>query len=120
MSSAHGFFSLGGFLGAGIGSFLLGILLSPKLHMLLITFFILMTNIFFSKYYIHIKSEKQPELENKNQFHFIPKLIGLSLVAFIIMCNEGAVEHWSNIFFYDIVEVSEIISGFGFIAFSFL
>ena len=38
MSSAHGFFSLGGFLGAGIGSFLLGILLSPKLHMLLITF----------------------------------------------------------------------------------
>ena len=87
--------------------------------MLLITFFILMTNIFFSKYYIHIKSEKQPKLENKNQFHFIPKLIGLSLVAFIIMCNEGAVEHWSNIFFYDIVEVSEIISGFGFIAFSF-
>ena len=119
MSSAHGFFSLGGFLGAGIGSFLLGILLSPKLHMLLITLFILMTNIFFSKYYIGIKSKKQPELENKNQFHFIPKLIGLSLVAFIIMCNEGAVEHWSNIFFYDIVEVSEIISGFGFIAFSF-
>ena len=35
------------------------------------------------------------------------------------MFNEGAVEHWSNLFLFDVVQVEENQAGFGFIAFSF-
>ena len=34
------------------------------------------------------------------------------------MFNEGAVEHWSNLFLFDIVRVSESQAGFGFVIFS--
>ncbi|MEL0226659.1 MAG: MFS transporter, partial [Flavobacteriaceae bacterium] len=44
MSAAHGFFSLGGFFGASLGSFLIGRITPPSLHMLLITVIVLVTN----------------------------------------------------------------------------
>ncbi len=44
--------------------------------------------------------------------------MGLSVVAFIIMFNEGAVEHWSNLFLFDVVHLQESQAGYGFIAFS--
>jgi MFS family permease len=34
------------------------------------------------------------------------------------MFNEGAVEHWSNLFLFDIVKVSESKAGLGFVVFS--
>lgn len=118
MSSAHGFFSLGGFLGAGIGSILLGLLSNPAMHMLIISLFLLLTNWYFSKYYNNISEKKITEINSENKIRNIRPLLGLSVVAFIIMCNEGAVEHWSNLFLFDIVQVLESQAGLGFIAFS--
>jgi len=120
MSSAHGFFSLGGFLGAGIGSILIGLLASPALHMMLISVLILLSNLYFSKFYDEVKAKKMVEQKSENKFKNIRPLLGLSIVAFIIMCNEGAVEHWSNLFLFDVVQVQESQAGFGFIAFSLL
>ncbi len=120
MSSAHGFFSLGGFLGAGIGSILIGLLSNPALHMMLISIFILFSNWYFSKFYSTIVEEKIENIESENKFNNIRPLLGLSIVAFIIMCNEGAVEHWSNLFLFDVVQVNESQAGLGFIAFSLL
>lgn len=118
MSSAHGFFSLGGFLGAGIGSILIGLLSNPALHMILISVFIFFTNWYFSKYYHRVVEQKLVAVKSENKFKNIRPLLGLSIVAFIIMCNEGAVEHWSNLFLFDIVQVGESKAGLGFIAFS--
>lgn len=120
MSSAHGFFSLGGFLGAGLGSILISLLSSPSLHMLFISVFILLSNGYLSKYYKEIVEAKVVEAKNQNSFNKIRPLLGLSFVAFIIMCNEGAVEHWSNLFLFDVVQVRESQAGYGFIAFSLL
>jgi len=118
MSSAHGFFSLGGFLGAGIGSILIGLLSNPALHMMLISVFIVLSNWYFSKYYNGIVEEEVAEVKRENKFENIRPLLGLSMVGFIIMINEGAVEHWSNLFLFDVVQVQESQAGLGFIAFS--
>ncbi len=120
MSAAHGFFSLGGFIGAGVGSFLMTVFSHPSYHMLLISLCIILTTILLSNNYENIE---EPLQENRkkgtNIFKNIKPMLGLSIVAFIIMFNEGAVEHWSNLFLFDVVNVSESRAGLGFIVFSF-
>lgn len=118
MSAAHGFFSLGGVIGAGLGVLLMVKCPSPFWHMLIASSFIILTNLFLSKHYKKVEDEVIKNEKGKNVFgHFYP-LFGLALIAFIVMCNEGAVEHWSNLFLYDVVQVSESRAGLGFIAFS--
>lgn len=119
MSAAHGFFSLGGFIGAGIGIILISLLDNPSIHMALISIIVVGINLFISRHYQHVKDIKFIEKEEKRNYRSIRPFIGLSLVAFIIMISEGAVEHWSNLFLFDIVKVSESDAGLGFIAFSF-
>lgn len=119
MSAAHGFFSLGGFIGAGVGSFLIVWFATPSCHMLLMSSFVIISTLFLSKNYDTIvESPQVEEKENVNLFKNIKPVLGLSIVAFIIMFNEGAVEHWSNLFLFDIVQVSENKTGFGFVVFS--
>ena len=118
MSAAHGFFSLGGFIGAALGSVFIVLFSNPPLHMLVVCGFIILTNLILSKHYSETKEVAVSKSEEKNILKNIRPLFGLSLVAFIIMMNEGAVEHWSNLFLFDIVKVSESKAGLGFIAFS--
>jgi len=118
MSAAHGFFSLGGFIGAGIGSLLLLVAPSPVSHMLTISVIIIMSNLYLSKYYQTVDEIPLSEDKQSHSYKNIKILLGLALVAFIIMMNEGAVEHWSNLFLFDIVQTSESKAGLGFIAFS--
>ena len=118
MSAAHGFFSLGGFIGASIGSLIMFAFSTPSEHIMLISGFIILTNLLLSKYYVSIKEEEIPKANNENTFNHIRPLLGLAIVAFVIMFNEGAVEHWSNLFLFDIVHTTENKAGLGFIAFS--
>jgi len=119
MSASHGFFSMGGFIGAGIGSLLMSLFSDPVWHMLLITSVIICTNLYISKYYVAIEEQKIAKISQEGRFKSIGPLLGLAVVAFIVMFNEGAIEHWSNLFLFDIVEVSENKAGLGFISFSF-
>jgi fucose permease len=119
MSAAHGFFSLGGFIGAGIGSLLITRISNPSYHMLLMSSFIILTTLLLSKNYESIvEPQQEKKKENTNIFKNIKPILGISIVAFIIMFNEGAVEHWSNIFMFDIVHAPESQAGFGFVIFS--
>jgi fucose permease len=119
MSAAHGFFSLGGFIGAGIGSFLIVQFSNPSYHMLLMSSVIIISTLLLSPSYKNIvEPEEDKSSESTNIFKNIQPVLGLSIIAFIIMFNEGAVEHWSNLFLFDIVRVSESQAGFGFVIFS--
>ena len=118
MSAAHGFFSLGGFVGASIGSVLMSFYLDPATHMLIVSILIICTNLYLSKHYHRIEEEMLPKREHQNRWKSIRPLLGLAIVAFIVMLNEGSVEHWSNLFLFDIIQVSEAKAGLGFIAFS--
>ena len=119
MSASHGFFSLGGFLGAGLGSFLITQFTNPSHHMLLISIVIILSSLFFSKNYVGIEELVDGSLKkDTNIFKHIKPVFGLCIIAFVILFNEGAVEHWSNLFLYDVVKVTESKAGFGFVIFS--
>jgi fucose permease len=119
MSATHGFFSLGGFIGAGVGSLLMSQFSNPSFHMLGISVFIILTSFVLAKNYENIKNiPVQESIEKVSVYRYLKPLLVLSLIAFIIMFNEGAVEHWSNLFLFDVVQVSESKAGLGFIIFS--
>ncbi|MCF7560462.1 MFS transporter [Sabulilitoribacter multivorans] len=119
MSAAHGFFSLGGVLGAMFGSFLMPFFSKPFYHMVVMVLFIILVNLILGKYYLHI-AEKAISKE-KTSFHFktLKPLYVIALIAFVIMCSEGAIEHWSTLYFTDVVRVAKNnLAGIGFIVFS--
>ena len=118
MSASHGFFSLGGFIGAGIGSVLMTLILNPVWHMFLISMLIVVINIILSRYYLYVREEAPVETDKEDKLAKLKLLFGLAVVAFIIMMNEGSVEHWSNLYLFDIIQTSESKAGLGFIAFS--
>ena len=119
MSAAHGFFSLGGFIGAGIGSIYISHFSNPKIHMLGISVFVILTSLLLSKNYEEVKGlEKEKSKKNASFFKNIKPLFAISIIAFIILFNEGAVEHWSNLFLFEVVNVSQSEAGLGFIIFS--
>ena len=119
MSAAHGFFSLGGFLGTGLGSLLIGKITPPGIHMLLITFVVLITNLTLAHHYTKITEPiKAGPAKSPSRLKNILPVLGLSMISFIVLFNEGAVEHWSNLFLFEVVELPENQSGFGFVLFS--
>lgn len=118
MSTTHGFFSLGGFIGASIGSVLLKVVASPNWHMFMVSVFILLSDFYLSKFYVEIEETKASSFEKHSIIKNIRPLLGLAIVALIIMFNEGAVEHRSNLFLFSVVQLKENLAGLGFIAFS--
>ena len=115
MSSAHGFFSLGGVL-AGLGSFIMVWLNNPPLHMLFSVILVLVVHVMFYKKYQHVVAapiEKKPfSLKN-----FSPLLL-LGAVSFISMGSEGAVIDWSGLFLQEVSMAPEHLIGAGFLGFS--
>ncbi|MEO0734078.1 MAG: MFS transporter [Bacteroidota bacterium] len=120
MSAAHGFFSLGGVLGAGIGSLLLGVFAVPVHHALAVAAFILVTNgLLLSNYLGHRTKDADRGEGGKFRLGLIKPLLGLTILAVLIMGSEGAVEHWSKLYLLDVVGLtSDKVAGFGFVAFS--
>jgi len=122
MSAAHGFFSLGGAIGALIGSILIGVFEVPFYHVLTMTIVVIVTNILLYKQYFKIEEEKHESKEKvKLPLRKLKPLFILGFLAMVIMGNEGAIEHWSSIYLTEVVNVnSESLAGIGFTLFSIM
>lgn len=120
MSAAHGFFSLGGFIGAGVGSVFLYFFFEPRIHMFLVTVSVVIVNIVLARHYDFITENKENKVKNQDATFLrrVRPVIGLSIIAFIVMFNEGAVEHWSNLYLFEVVGFKQSQAGYGFILFS--
>jgi len=118
MSAAHGFFSLGGVLGAGIGSLLIGYIDLPFIHILGVAIVLILTNLILSKHFVGITIAAADEEENSFSFSLLKPLLGLTVIAFIVMGSEGSLEQWSKLYLEDVVAVSEGLAGLGFVIFS--
>lgn len=96
MSANHGLFSLGGFLGAGIGGLFLTKQFIPFQYLLVVILVLFFLNLIFVKNYFQVtsKNEHSKSLLLKN---FKP-LILLGLMAFFIMACEGAIVDWSALY----------------------
>ena len=121
LSAAHGFFSLGGVLGAGIGSLFIGAFL-PWTHAAGAAIFVLLTNLIFVRHYWKYReANANPDDEEKRGMNWslVVTLLPLVVLSLLTMGSEGSVEHWSKLYLLELGgSVSERAAGFGFVAFS--
>jgi fucose permease len=115
MSATHGFFSLGGVL-AGLGSFLIGPIGNPSLHMLGVVLVVFWVNFRFRKYYLTVRAA--PVEQEGFSLKLFRPLFLLGLVSFIVMGGEGAIVDWSGLYLREISQAPEYLIGSGFLAFS--
>ena len=122
MSAAHGFFSLGGVIGAGLGSYLLSYFASPAIHLLAVAGVVLLTNGLLVGSYWRMRSPETDRGEEAGfNWRLVRPLLGLTILAVLIMGSEGAVEHWSKLYMLDVVSIgSDELAGLGFVVFSAL
>lgn len=114
MSASHGFFSMGGVL-AGLGSFLIGPLDNPVLHMGLAVALVFVVNLIFHGKYKNVIAA----VEEKEPFSlklFKPLLL-LGLISFVAMGSEGAIVDWSGLYLKEISVAPEMLWGVGFLGF---
>jgi fucose permease len=114
MSASHGFFSLGGVL-AGIGSFLIGPLGNPVLHMGLAVALVLVVNLMFYKNYVNMTAAL--EANEGFSLKLFKPLILLGLISFIAMGSEGAIVDWSGLYLKEVSIAPEALWGAGFLGF---
>jgi MFS family permease len=113
MASFHGLWSLAGFTGAGIGTFMIGRGVDPFHHFALISIIIVISII------IAARSLKNDKTASSGPVFVLPdsSLIKLGIIAFCSMVCEGAMFDWSTIYFRDIVHPDKALIGAGYACF---
>jgi len=118
MSAAHGFFSLGGVIGAGLGGLIMHLFQLPVWHMLMMGFFVVTINLFLMRHYFKINIEEESSEKEAFSLFKLSPLFGIAFIAFVVMGSEGAIEHWSKLYLLDVVAVTDQLAGYGFVIFS--
>ncbi|MBT8303657.1 MAG: MFS transporter [Bacteroidia bacterium] len=116
MSANHGFFSIGGFFGAGIGGFFLEKVSYPLNHLFIVIIIMLILNLIFVKFYFNVRAEEQEKMAFSPK-NFLP-LLGISLIGFFVMASEGAIVDWSALYLENVSMASISMLGLGYTAFS--
>jgi len=113
MASFHGLWSLAGFTGAGIGTFMIGKGISPFHHFILIAIIVIITIAFVTRY---LNDDK---VASSGPIFVMPdsSLITLGIIAMCSMICEGAMFDWSVIYFKKVVMAPTALMGAGFTAF---
>lgn len=113
LASFHGLWSLAGFTGAAIGSFMIGQNITPLYHFLLILTIIIIVVVITMRY---LKNDK---VTDAGPVFVMPdnSLIKLGAIAFCSMICEGAMFDWSVIYFKKVVLAPADLIGIGFTAF---
>ena len=116
MSANHGFFSLGGMISAGIGTWFLPMVETPVYHMAVVVFLMFLINGYLFRNYFNYSVEKT----EKSNFSFsqFKSVLTLVIIGFFIMGSEGAIENWSALYLEEISKAEEKYFGLGFTAFS--
>ena len=61
---------------------------------------VILSNLGLANYYVHINEAPERQKLPKNSPFSPPYVPYWVMMAFIVMFNEGAVEHWSNLFLF--------------------
>ncbi|MBD1387179.1 MFS transporter [Mucilaginibacter rigui] len=113
LSSFHGLWSLAGFTGAAIGTFMIGQHVIPFKHFSMIMALVIITVIFTTRY---LKNDKPA---SAGPVFVMPdnSLIKLGIIAFCSMICEGAMFDWSVIYFKKVVLAQNASIGAGYTGF---
>lgn len=116
MATTHGFFSLGGMVGAFLGSGLIGLGVVSWMGMLGGVIVCISLLVWVWHHIGHIVGEE----EAGGSHLALPgkAIVGLAIIGFCTMMGEGAVTDWSGIYLTDITLAKGAIVGLGFAGFS--
>lgn len=118
MSASHGFFSIGGAIAAIVAYGIMDYVAFPPIYMFGAAVFVILVNGILAKnYWLH----RSPEVASggKLKLSLLVPLLGLTIIAFIVMGSEGAIEQWSKLYLKDVINITtERIAGLGFLLFS--
>ncbi len=117
MSSAHGFFSLGGIVGGGIGSVMIGIINNSVVHIIIVACMLIIINALFAKNYLSIENTKSVSSSKFSLSLFRPLLI-IGIIGFVVMGGEGAIVDWSALYLEQICDAKDGLVGLGYTLFS--
>jgi len=113
MATFHGLWSLAGFTGAGIGTFMIAKGIDPNEHFAIIAGIIIISII------VAARSLKDDKTAGSGPIFVMPdsSLIKLGVIAFCSMICEGAMFDWSTIYFRDIIHPDKALIGAGYACF---
>lgn len=115
MASFHGLWSLAGFSGASVGTYMLGASILPYQHFLLIFLLAIIILLVSQRYILKedvSSGEGQPLFAKPDK-----SLVVLGVIAFCSMICEGTMFDWSGIYFKKVVQADEAWLGAGLTAF---
>ena len=121
MASFHGLWSLAGFTGAGIGTFMIAKRIDPFHHFVVILVLLIIGVITASRYLYDDKnagkSSTEASIPLNDRLKLMIPLLTLGTIAFCSMICEGAMFDWSVIYFKKVVIAPITLQGAGFTAF---
>ncbi|MDB4901441.1 MAG: transporter [Mucilaginibacter sp.] len=120
MASFHGLWSLAGFTGAGIGTFMIGRGIDPFHHFIIILGVLILGVILASRYLYEdagVVTGSSDSLPLRKRLSLIIPLFTLGSIAFCSMICEGAMFDWSVIYFKKVITAPIALQGAGFTAF---
>ncbi len=116
MGSSHGFWSLGGMVGAGIGTIVGAQLDSPLIHITCLSALLFVLFIWCSKYFRSIKGDYS---KDKTKLSFkSTAVLTAALIALIVMMSEGMIADWSSLYMKESLTDSFKYIGLGYAGFS--
>ena len=118
LNSLHGFFSLGGFIGAGAGGLLASIGVSPEPHFIAVSGVAFGVILLLSRFLI-TDAVTYTEPVSAAAFALPPKALwGLGAVAFCAAVGEGAMADWSALYLERSLQTSVGFAALGYASFS--
>ena len=122
MASFHGIWSIAGFIGAGIGIFMIGNHIIPFHHFIVILILMIIGTAITSRNLTEdsgkIQSEETPVvLSIRERLKLMSPLLQLGIIAFCSMICEGAMVDWSGVYFKNVINAQAGWIGAGYFAF---
>lgn len=117
MTGSHGFWSIGGVIGAASGSYMATLLHNPIIHVSLVVLFIIASQTYMRSDYYFRKGEHHSK-EKTHRKHLRPLII-IALIGLILMVGEGAIADWGALYLKKIIHIPLQYIGMGYAAFSF-
>ena len=116
MTGSHGFWSIGGVIGASTGSLIAAIFHNPILHISILIIFLLALQTWLRKEYSFRIGEHV--VKNKHSRNLKPLFV-IAIVGLILMVSEGAIADWSALYLKKVLKIDLQYIGFGYAAFAF-
>ena len=115
LASFHGIWSLAGFTGAAIGTFMISQHISPSSHFLMISGAALL--IVLCAWSFTLATDSNTSIDQPIFAKPDKSLLNLGIIAFCCMICEGAMFDWSGVYFQNVVKARDAWIGAGYTAF---